>query len=149
MAQQIQEAGEDYPPGFHHFVRAVKMKKSSTENRIHNARLGEAPSCRRRKYRKLDERLQRVKDLLQGGELTTSQFLSAASPTHRSSLYLKLYKCWLIKDSSLQYHLLRNWWDNDDWWWNCMNTETVSIECVNKLLCVLKCHSEVKQLVAW
>ena len=64
-------------PGVHEFVLALKAEQSATEVTIEWARLGAAPPSRRRKYRELDDCLDRLTKRFKEGESTVNEFLSS------------------------------------------------------------------------
>ena len=63
-------------PNFYQWLKHVREEQAATETTAHRAALGAAPPARRRKYVALDERLARLKDRFQAGDLTVFEYLS-------------------------------------------------------------------------
>ena len=64
-------------PNVHKLVDVLRKEQASTETTIQQALLGVAPPPRRRKYRELDCRLQRVRLSYELGVYTTEAYLTA------------------------------------------------------------------------
>ena len=64
-------------PNTHQLVDALKVEQAATELTVTRARLGAAPAPRRRRYRDLDDRLDRLLQRYRQGQLTTDRYLSA------------------------------------------------------------------------
>lgn len=71
-------AGKSHPNLFE-FVRIIKREQSVTETKISQLELGARFAPKRRKYRKLDERLALLKDRLSGGDISPLEFADRAS----------------------------------------------------------------------
>ena len=64
-------------PNVHRLVATLKSEQAETEATLRRARLGAAPPARRLKYRRLDERLARLKAEFEQGNETTESYLNA------------------------------------------------------------------------
>lgn len=64
-------------PGVFEFILALKAEQSIVEQEIQQMRLGARPKPRRRKYRLLDDRLDRLTDSFKSGNVTVNEFLNA------------------------------------------------------------------------
>lgn len=62
-------------PGIHELIKVLKVEQSTTDATVQRARLGAAPPPRRKKYRQLDERLDRLTQNFRAGEYTVNDFL--------------------------------------------------------------------------
>ncbi|KAK7116108.1 hypothetical protein V1264_001850 [Littorina saxatilis] len=64
-------------PNVHVLVNILREEQAQMEISLNRARLGARPPSRRRKYRELDERLMRLREMFRQGDMTTDEFLTS------------------------------------------------------------------------
>lgn len=74
---KLNKAVRKIHPSVHDLVAVLKVEQGETELVIQRARLGAAPAPRKKKYRGLDSRLERLRTQFRSGDMSSNEFLDA------------------------------------------------------------------------